>query len=105
VDVAVQSGDRCGVEVLVVDQQDVVVAVPAVLVAPGELQGDDVPRDAEAALEPLLRRTDCDALPRGPLRVDEAGERVGQVVRNRDSDEAGRVPLRLPGGENVAEFG
>jgi len=46
VDVGVQRGDGGGVQVLVVDQQDVVVRVPAVLVPPGELQGDDVPGDA-----------------------------------------------------------
>ena len=48
VDVRVQRGDGGGVQVLVVDEQDVVVRVPAVLVAPGELQRDDVPGDAEA---------------------------------------------------------
>ncbi len=64
VDVAVQRGDGGGVQVLVVDEQDVVVRVPAVLVTPGELQGDDVPGDAEPALEPLPGRASSDPLPR-----------------------------------------
>ena len=41
---------------LVVHEQDVVVRVPAVLVTPGELQGDHVPGDPEAALEALPGR-------------------------------------------------
>ena len=104
-DVRVSRGDGGGVQVLVVDEQDVVVRVPAVLVAPGELQRDDVPGDAEAALEPLPGRTRRDALPRVALGVDEPGERVVQVVRDGDRDEAGRVAAGLPGGECFAEFG
>ena len=63
--------DGGGVQILVVDQEHVVMGVPAVLVAPGELQGDDVPGDAELALEPLPRRTLGDALPRRTLCVYE----------------------------------
>lgn len=50
-DVAVQGGDGARVQLLVVDEQDVVMGVPAVVVAPGELERDDVPGNAEAALE------------------------------------------------------
>ena len=93
---ACSCGDGGGVEVLVVDKQDVVVGVPAVLVAPGELQGDDVPGDAEPALEPLPGRALGDVLPRVPLSVDKLGERVVQVVRDGDGDQAGRVAFWLP---------
>ena len=79
--------------------------VPAVLVTPGEFEGDDVPGDAEAALEPLPGRALGDALPGVLLRVDERGELVVQVVRDGDRDKAGRVPLVGPGGEGAAEFG
>ena len=105
VDVAVQLCDGGSVEVLVVDQQDVVVRVPAVLVTPGELQRDDVPGDPELALEPLPGGALGDVLPRIPLRIDKLGQRVVQVVRDGDRDQARCVPLRLPGGEGVAEFG
>lgn len=64
-------GDRGGVQVLVVNQQDVVVGVPAVLIAPGELQRDDVPRDAKASPEPLPGRSGGDVLPCGALGIDE----------------------------------
>lgn len=46
-----QGGDGARVQLLVVDEQDVVMGVPAVVVAPGELERDDVPGNAEAALE------------------------------------------------------
>ncbi|MGB6454843.1 MAG: hypothetical protein WBH47_10180 [Streptosporangiaceae bacterium] len=100
-----QLRDGGGAKVLVVDQEHVVMRVPAVLVARGELQGDDVPGDAEAALEPLPGRALSDALPRVTLGPDELGERVGQVVRDGDGDQTGCVALALPGGEGVAEFG
>jgi hypothetical protein len=48
-----QRGDGVGVRGLVVDEEAVVVRVPAVIVAPGELQGHDVPGDAELALQAL----------------------------------------------------
>ena len=90
------------VQVLVVDQEHVVVRVPAVLVAPGELQRDDVAGDAEPALEPLPGRSCRDALPGGALGVDEPGEPVVEVVRDGDRDEAGRVTVCLPGRECFA---
>jgi hypothetical protein len=52
-DVGVQGGDGGGVQILVVDQENVIVGMPAVLVAPPEFQGDHMPGDPELALEPL----------------------------------------------------
>jgi hypothetical protein len=43
VDMGVQSGDGNGVQFQVVSQEDVVVRMPVALIAPGELQRDDVP--------------------------------------------------------------
>ena len=40
-----QDGYGGGVQVLVVDEEDVVVRVPAVLVAPGELKRSHMPGD------------------------------------------------------------
>ena len=88
--VRVQRGDGGGVQVLVVGEQDMVMGAPAVLVAPGELQGDDVPGYNEATLEALPSRAPRDSLPGVALRVQELGERVVQVVRDGDSDEAAR---------------
>jgi hypothetical protein len=71
VDVGVELGDGGGVEVLVVDQEDVVVGVPAIGVAPGELEGDDVPGDPVAVLEALPGGALGDVLPRVLLRVQQ----------------------------------
>jgi hypothetical protein len=43
-------------------------------------------------------------LPGVSLGVDEPGERVVEVVRDGDGDEAGRVAVRFPGGECFSEF-
>jgi len=56
-----------------VDQENVKVRVPAVLVAPGELQCDDMSSDTQPALLALPGGSCRDALPRGPLGVDEFG--------------------------------
>jgi hypothetical protein len=79
--------------------------VPAVLVAPGELQRDHVPGDARAALEPLPSSTLRDVLPRGPLGADKLRDAVVQVVRHGDRDQAGGVAILGPCVEGVAEFG
>jgi hypothetical protein len=60
VDVRVQGGDGGRVQVLVVDQEDVVVRVPAVVIALGELQGEDVTGDAEASLQALPGSSSAD---------------------------------------------
>jgi hypothetical protein len=104
VDVGVKCGDGGSAEVLVVDQEDVVVRVPAVLIALGELQGDDVSGDAELALQPLPGRTGRDVLPRRPFGIDQAREPIGHVVGDGDRDQARRVTLSFPGVESLAEF-
>src|SRR5262245_54864440 len=80
------------------------VRMPAVGVAPGELERNDVADDAETPFQPLPGRTGCDLLPGRTFGGDESGERVGEGVRNGDGDQAGAVALRVPGGEGVAEF-
>jgi hypothetical protein len=105
VDVGVQLSDGGGLQVPVVDQQDVVVRVPAVLVAPRELQRENVPGDAESALKPLPGSTLRDVLPSVALGADQARERVVEVVRDSDRDETGRMTVCFPCGEGVAEFG
>src|SRR6266851_5297156 len=105
VNVGVQCSYGFGVQVLVVDQQCVVVRVPAVLVAPGDLQGDDVPGNAEAALEPLPGCALRHSLPRRPLGLDETRQRVTQVVRDCDRDQAGSAAPGSPAFECFAEFG
>jgi hypothetical protein len=50
VNVPMDRGDRARVEVLVVDQENVIVRVPAVLVAPCELQCEDMPCQAAPAV-------------------------------------------------------
>jgi len=105
VDVCVQGGDGGGVQVLVVDQEDVIVRVPAILVTAGELQRVDVAGDSETALEPLPGRTLSDVLPGGPLCVNQPAERISRVVRDGDRDQAGRVPGRFPDFQGFTEFG
>jgi len=102
VNVAVQRGDSGGAQVLVVDEQDVVVGVPTVLIAPGELQRDDVPGDAKPPLEPLPRGPSSNALPRGSRRVDQLRELVVQVVRDGDRHQGCCVPVGFPGDECIA---
>jgi hypothetical protein len=55
------------------------VRAPAVLVAPGELQRDEVPGDAELALEPLPGRTLSDPLPPGPLHIVHCSDAADQT--------------------------
>jgi len=45
----VQCRDSGRVQVVVVGEEDMAMRVPAVLVSPGDLEGDDVPGDAEAS--------------------------------------------------------
>src|SRR5262249_38527518 len=103
-DVSVHGGDAGGVHVLVVDEEHVVVRVPAVVVAPGEFERDDVAGDAQPSFEPLPGSSGRDLLPGGTLGRDESGEPVAEVVRDGDGDEASGVAGGLPGGEGVAEF-
>ena len=49
VEMPVQCRDSGRVQVVVVGEEDMAMRVPAVLVSPGDLEGDDVPGDAEAS--------------------------------------------------------
>jgi hypothetical protein len=75
----VQVGDGDGVEVLIVDEQDVASAVAAVLIAPGELERDDVPGDLQPSPEPLPGRTLRDSLPDLTLKRDELNAPGGRL--------------------------
>ena len=70
--------------------------VPAVPVAPRDLQCDDMPGDAQSALETVPGGSCRDAFPGGALGIDELGERVVQVVRHGDREQACRVAAGLP---------
>jgi hypothetical protein len=69
----VDRSDGAGVEGLVVDQEKVIVRVPAVLVAPDELQCDDVSGDAQPMLQALPGGSCRASLPGGTFGVEESG--------------------------------
>src|SRR5215470_2045429 len=96
--------DGTGVQVAFVDEEDVVVGVPAVVLAPGQLQGDDMTRDAQSPLQPLPGSSSGDLLPGRSLGIDKPGQRVAEVMRHRDGYQTRGIPCRLPGGERGAQF-
>src|SRR5258708_2999359 len=97
-DVCVHFGYRGRVQALVLDEEHVVVRMPAVLVTPREFERDDVADNAQARLESLPGPSSRDLLPCSTLGLDKLGESVIEVMRDCDRDEAcwvaGTVPCR-----------
>src|SRR5258708_8064732 len=103
-DMPVHCRDGTGVGVPFVDEKDVVVRVPAVVIAPGDLQGHDVTGDAQPPLQALPGSSCGDLLPRRSLGINQSGQRVVEVVWHRDRYQARGVVVRLPGGERGPQF-
>jgi hypothetical protein len=94
-DMCVHRGYGARVQALVVDEEHVVVRMPAVLVTPRELERDDVADDAQP-LEPLPGRTSRDPFPSGTLGLYKLGEAAVSLKAGWSDASRGRAVFWLP---------